>query len=94
MLEFLPPEDKAAGGAEDAEAEVYSVDRRLMQKVSELESELLRSERRAQKLYNELEATNEELQSSNRELLASNEEMQSTNEEVAIRQRRALHGKQ
>ncbi len=56
--------------------------RRLMQKVTELEGELQRSERRAQKLYNELEATNEELQSSNRELLASNEEMQSTNEEL------------
>ena len=82
ILEFLPPDHIAAGGAEEAEAEVYSVDRRLMQKVTELEAELLRSERRAQKYYNELEATNEELQSSNRELLASNEEMQSTNEEL------------
>ena len=82
ILEFLPLEGGAAVGAEDDEAEVYSVDRRLMQKVTELETELLRSEHRAQKLYNELEATNEELQSSNRELLASNEEMQSTNEEL------------
>ncbi|WP_420460812.1 chemotaxis protein CheB [Neolewinella sp.] len=85
MLEFLPVEtvpEHSQQPEEEEEAEVYSVDRRLMQKVTELESELQRSERRAQKLYNELEATNEELQSSNRELLASNEEMQSTNEEL------------
>ena len=82
ILEFLPLEEKYGGQDEVDEAEVYSVDRRLMQKVTGLETELLRSERRAQKLYNELEATNEELQSSNRELLASNEEMQSTNEEL------------
>ena len=85
MLEFMSSEE-GANGVDKAkvtgDAEVYNIDRRLLDKVAELEAELLRSERRAQKLYNELEATNEELQSSNRELLASNEEMQSTNEEL------------
>lgn len=86
MLEFTSSEEATTppldGEEEAGEAEVYNIDRRLLDKVAELEAELLRSERRAQKLYNELEATNEELQSSNRELLASNEEMQSTNEEL------------
>ena len=82
VLEFLPVEESGDQNDQEDESEVYSIDRRLMQKVSELEAELMQSERRAQKLYNELEATNEELQSSNRELLASNEEMQSTNEEL------------
>ncbi|CAH0999774.1 Protein-glutamate methylesterase/protein-glutamine glutaminase [Neolewinella maritima] len=84
MLEFMNATNDKNGGStdENGDTEVYDVDRRLLEKVGELEAELLRSERRAQKLYNELEATNEELQSSNRELLASNEEMQSTNEEL------------
>ena len=81
MLEFFPAENGGASGA-PAEDEVFSVDRQLKDKIKNLESELLRSQQRAQKLYTELEATNEELQASNRELLASNEEMQSTNEEL------------
>ena len=81
MLEFFRVEE--ADSSEESESdEVYSVDRRLKDKIRKLEAELLSSEQRGQKLYNELEATNEELQSSNRELLASNEEMQSTNEEL------------
>jgi two-component system CheB/CheR fusion protein len=79
-LTFYPLDEGAV--SDTGEDEVYSVDVRLKDKVRELETELMRSEQRAQKLYNELEATNEELQSSNRELLASNEEMQSTNEEL------------
>ncbi len=85
ILEFSlveETEDDETSTGEDDNAEVYSVDRRLLDKTKDLEIELQRSEKRAQKLYNELEATNEELQSGNRELLASNEEMQSTNEEL------------
>ncbi len=84
ILEFSPVKENEAddSGEEGDNTEVYSVDRRLLDKTRELEIELQRSEKRGQKLYNELEATNEELQSSNRELLASNEEMQSTNEEL------------
>ena len=81
MLEFFNIEDADSNDPTDGE-EIYSVDRRLKDKIRKLEAELLSSEQRGQKLYNELEATNEELQSSNRELLASNEEMQSTNEEL------------
>ncbi|WP_116107870.1 chemotaxis protein CheB [Lewinella sp. IMCC34191] len=81
MLEFFPVDEDHDAGRSDGE-EVYSVDRRLKEKIRKLEAELMSSEQRGQKLYNELEATNEELQSSNRELLASNEEMQSTNEEL------------
>ncbi|PPK85835.1 two-component system CheB/CheR fusion protein [Neolewinella xylanilytica] len=82
MLEFFPSEEQLKFGAEIEGDEVYSVDSRLRERIRRLEAELLSSEQRGQKLYNELEATNEELQSSNRELLASNEEMQSTNEEL------------
>ena len=81
MLEFFPVE-AGSGELDDDGDEVYAVDQRLKEKIRKLEAELLSSEQRGQKLYNELEATNEELQSSNRELLASNEEMQSTNEEL------------
>jgi two-component system CheB/CheR fusion protein len=84
VLSFFPvkEEDGAAKPDTSEGAEVYSVDERLKERITELEAELLRSEQHGQRLYNELEATNEELQSSNRELLASNEEMQSTNEEL------------
>ena len=82
VLAFLPAEEVPIVDPSNGEPEVYNVDRRLLDRVSELEAELQHAERRAQKLYNELEATNEELQSSNRELLASNEELQSTNEEL------------
>ena len=82
VLEFFPADEGTPQVNEQAGEEVYSVDRRLKERIRKLEAELLSSEQRGQKLYNELEATNEELQSSNRELLASNEEMQSTNEEL------------
>ena len=82
VLEFFPAEDETKQPNQPSSEEVYSVDRRLKERIRKLEAELLSSEQRGQKLYNELEATNEELQSSNRELLASNEEMQSTNEEL------------
>ncbi len=82
VLEFTPVKEDPEIDSSDQGEEVYSVDRRLKEKIRNLEAELLSSEQRGQKLYNELEATNEELQSSNRELLASNEEMQSTNEEL------------
>ncbi|WP_116124981.1 chemotaxis protein CheB [Lewinella sp. IMCC34183] len=84
MLEFFSNEETESGSgySPGVDDEVFSVDRQLKDKIRDLESELLRSQQRAQKLYTELEATNEELQASNRELLASNEEMQSTNEEL------------
>ncbi|NJB84746.1 two-component system CheB/CheR fusion protein [Lewinella marina] len=85
MIEFTPLAGEVDAGEEGGESrteESYTADRQLREKVEVLEHELMRSEQRAQKLYNELEATNEELQSSNRELLASNEEMQSANEEL------------
>ncbi len=82
ILEFTSTGQEEATGPEGEESEIYSVDRRLLDRTKELEVELLRSEQRTQKLHNELEVSNEELQASNRELLASNEEMQSANEEL------------
>ncbi|THH42052.1 CheR family methyltransferase [Neolewinella litorea] len=83
MIEFLPaavePEEVASHSSTE---EVFTPDGQLREKIEVLENQLMLSEQRAQKLYNELEATNEELQSSNRELLASNEEMHSANEEL------------
>jgi len=81
ILEFYPGHSDQEDTAADNE-EVFSVDRHLQEKIRTLEVELGQAEAQAQKLLNELEATNEELQASNRELLASNEEMQSTNEEL------------
>ena len=81
QLEFLPLPDQQRSEPDD-EALEHFVEVRFREQIKQLEDQLHRSEQRAQKLYNELEATNEELQSSNRELLASNEEMQSTNEEL------------
>lgn len=80
VLQFFPIDAPRTPVTE--QEETYSVDARLQDRIKGLELELRQSEGRAQKLLNELEATNEELQASNRELMASNEEMQSTNEEL------------
>ena len=54
----------------------------LLQRIRDLEQDLIASEKSLQRTIEELEATNEELQSTNEELSASNEELQGANEEL------------
>ncbi len=53
-----------------------------LQRIHDLEQELMFTRENLQATIEELEASNEELQATNEELIASNEELQSTNEEL------------
>ncbi|WP_413691474.1 chemotaxis protein CheB [Psychromonas sp. KJ10-2] len=53
-----------------------------LQRIHDLEQELVKKQEHLQVTIEELETTNEELQSANEELMSSNEELQSTNEEL------------
>ncbi|MGJ8582233.1 MAG: CheR family methyltransferase, partial [Psychromonas sp.] len=53
-----------------------------LQRIHDLEQELIKKQEHLQVTIEELETTNEELQSANEELMSSNEELQSTNEEL------------
>ncbi|WP_409438807.1 chemotaxis protein CheB [Psychromonas sp. GE-S-Ul-11] len=53
-----------------------------LQRIHDLEQELVKKQEHLQVTIEELETTNEELQSGNEELMSSNEELQSTNEEL------------
>ena len=53
-----------------------------LQRIYDLEQELIKKQEHLQVTIEELETTNEELQSANEELMSSNEELQSTNEEL------------
>ncbi|WP_025565026.1 CheR family methyltransferase [Psychromonas sp. SP041] len=53
-----------------------------LQRIYDLEQELIKKQEHLQVTVEELETTNEELQSANEELMSSNEELQSTNEEL------------
>ncbi len=57
-------------------------EKKLKQRIEELEFELKSSQEHLQTIVEEMETTNEELQSSNEELQSANEELQSTNEEM------------
>lgn len=63
-------------------AENFDYDRKLMERVSELERELQSTRENLQASIEQQETANEELQAANEELLAANEELQSTNEEL------------
>jgi two-component system, chemotaxis family, CheB/CheR fusion protein len=57
-------------------------ERKLNERIGELEFDLKSAKEHLQTTIEEMETTNEELQSSNEELQSSNEELQSTNEEL------------
>lgn len=59
------------------EQSIASLDR-----INELEQELIDTRGNLQAVIEEMETTNEELQSSNEEMISTNEELQSTNEEL------------
>jgi two-component system, chemotaxis family, CheB/CheR fusion protein len=60
----------------------FDADQATVQRIEDLEAELLRTRENLQAVVEELETSNEELQATNEELLSSNEELQSTNEEL------------
>jgi two-component system, chemotaxis family, CheB/CheR fusion protein len=53
-----------------------------VERIQDLENELLDTRENLQAVIEELESTNEELQSTNEEMISTNEELQSTNEEL------------
>ncbi|MCS7009511.1 MAG: PAS domain-containing protein, partial [Chthoniobacterales bacterium] len=63
-------------------SENFDYDRKLMERVAELERELQSTRENLQASIEQQETANEELQAANEELLAANEELQSTNEEL------------
>jgi len=67
---------------EGAAVEDFDFDRRLFDRVNELERELQSTRENLQASIEQQETSNEELQAANEELLAANEELQSTNEEL------------
>jgi two-component system, chemotaxis family, CheB/CheR fusion protein len=54
----------------------------LVERIREMDQELLETKENLQAVVEELETSNEELQSSNEEMISANEELQSTNEEL------------
>jgi len=62
--------------------EAFDIGAQTLQRIRDLESELLQKQESLQVSNEELETTNEELQSANEELMSSNEELQSANEEL------------
>lgn len=61
---------------------MFDVSEQSLQRIRDLELELVQNQEHLQVTIEELEATNEELQSTNEELMSANEELQSTNEEL------------
>ena len=66
----------------DGVIEKYDIDKTAARRISDLESELQRSQNDLKATIGELETVNEELQAANEELLTANEELQSSNEEL------------
>jgi two-component system CheB/CheR fusion protein len=67
---------------QDEKAETYHIDEAAARRISNLETDLAKSQTDLKKTVSELETVNEELQATNEELLTSNEELQSSNEEL------------
>lgn len=74
--------DVPAQKAEKAGSRAPIPDKKLRQRIEELEFEAKSAKEHLQTIVEEMETTNEELQSSNEELQSANEELQSTNEEL------------
>lgn len=79
VLSFVPVNDKRKSNKGSASLNVSEA---TLEKMHQLELELIATRESLQSTIEELETTNEELQATNEELMASNEELQSSNEEL------------
>jgi two-component system CheB/CheR fusion protein len=81
-LRLIFIEERGSTRSKSAALPEYQPDQTSVQRITELEQELVYTKESLQATVEELETANEELQATNEELLASNEELQSTNEEL------------